>query len=190
MAADPQRAKCPCTTCGTHLEFPQEMAGAAIACPNCNSKTLLVLPEVTAPPEAATFSLQTVLSSFQGSVRGQRGSFFYQVGLLLVASAILILPLLYIALVAGAGYGIYWWATHFLSLLKGPTYGVHFMILKFFLYITPLLTGCIIVFFLIKPLLANRPQGAQRSRIASRPRSRGRDHPGAANAHAQIRHRG
>ena len=164
MAAPPEVLKCPCTSCGVNLEFPVELLETSITCPSCNAETLLALPssDLTADaPQPEGLSFATILGAFQGPVRGQRASFFYQFGLLLLTGAILILPLLYLAMVAAAGVGVYWWATHATVLLTGRTYGVYILLAKVFVYVTPLLTGGIIVFFMIKPLLARRPRHAQ-----------------------------
>jgi Zn-dependent protease with chaperone function len=136
------------------------MTGNFISCPSCGNETLLE----TASPESPVverLSVATLLSAFRGDVRGQRASLFYQLGLLFVAGAILILPLFYLGFVAAGAYSVYWWATRFTILLKGPHYGIYLIILKFFLYLTPLIVGSIVVFFMFKPLLARRTRGAQ-----------------------------
>src|SRR5580693_8540210 len=38
-----------CAACGQHIEFPPELAGKQVACPNCGAKTLLDGP----PPPSA-----------------------------------------------------------------------------------------------------------------------------------------
>src|SRR5690348_10636392 len=101
MAASPDVFKCSCTACGVHLEVQIELLDTAIQCPNCNAETPLTLPPDAPPttePEKLLFA--TILSAFQGPVRGQGVSFFYQLGLLLLTAAILILPLIYLAMVA------------------------------------------------------------------------------------------
>ncbi len=37
----PTMAKSICVSCGQHIEFPAELAGKQITCPNCGAKTLL-----------------------------------------------------------------------------------------------------------------------------------------------------
>src|SRR5256885_312797 len=36
-------AKCSCSQCGNHIEFPLEGAGAVVACPHCGQQTQLTL---------------------------------------------------------------------------------------------------------------------------------------------------
>jgi MoxR-like ATPase len=41
-------AKSVCASCGQHIEFPSELAGKQIACPNCGAKVLLPAPDSAA----------------------------------------------------------------------------------------------------------------------------------------------
>src|ERR1041385_5059441 len=40
----PMTAKTVCNACGQHIEFPEELAGKSIPCPNCGEKTSLWIP--------------------------------------------------------------------------------------------------------------------------------------------------
>src|SRR5207248_1163188 len=82
-------AKCSCSHCGNHLEFPLEGAGAIIACPHCGQETQLTLE---APPQSDKPSAAELLAGFTGPIRRPRVSFFYQTGLILVTFVMLILP--------------------------------------------------------------------------------------------------
>lgn len=42
-------AKCPCGSCGGHIEFPAEHAGTTVKCPHCGNETLLFIPQPSAP---------------------------------------------------------------------------------------------------------------------------------------------
>src|SRR5437660_12898825 len=112
-------AKCSCTQCGTHLEFPLEGAGAFIACPHCGEQTQLTLE---APPQSDRPSAAELLAGFAGGIRRPRTSFFYQIGLVLVTLVMLILPVVYLGMIMAAAWGICHYATHFtfLSGLGGP----------------------------------------------------------------------
>ena len=111
--------------------------------------------------EPDRLSFATILGAFQGKVRGQGASVFYQFGLLLLTGAILVLPLIYLAIVAAGAFGVYWWATHAAGILTAPGYSYPILIAKVLVYLTPLVTGGIVVFFMIKPLLAPRARHAQ-----------------------------
>lgn len=170
MAVQPSTAKCSCISCATHLEFPLELAGSSIACPNCGAQTVLTPPSETAPATPSEpsppqpedeLSVAALLCAFTGKIRKRGSAFFYQIGLLLVTLAIVVLPLLYLAMVAAAGWGVYWWARAGTFLLQGRLGGIYVITAKFLLYFAPLFAGVVVVFFMIKPLLAGRVQGAQ-----------------------------
>lgn len=104
----------------------------------------------------------SILSGFDKPIRRPRTSLLYQVGLFFVAFVMVLLPLIYVALVGLAAYGIYYHAVfHFKPIMgfAGSNYRV--MLFKLFVYVTPLIVGVIILFFLIKPLFAGRPKRAQ-----------------------------
>lgn len=156
---DASLAKCACQYCGLHLEFPAELDGSAIDCPGCKQSTLLSIPPVEAPAE--TLTTEEVVSAFSSPVPKTPVSFLYQFGLLVVTLAMVLLPFLYLALIAAAAYGVYYWATHFSSLLASGVGGARVYLLKVALYITPLLAGSVVVLFMVKPLFARRPKHAQ-----------------------------
>src|SRR6266436_2124535 len=147
-------AKCGCSHCETHLEFPIEGAGTIINCPHCGELTELSLE---APAPAASShkpSAVELLAGFIGPVPRTRVSVFYQIGLLLVTLMMLLLPLIYLAMIAAAGWGVYLYATRFTFLLSFGYGGVRLYLLKLMLYLGPLFVGLVLVFFMIKPLFA------------------------------------
>jgi Zn-dependent protease with chaperone function len=78
----------------------------------------------------------------------------YVFGLAIVAVAMLVLPLLYLALIAGVGYLTYLHAIHGTWLFGGlHARGMQFRVLA---YVTPLVAGAVLVLFMIKPLFARR----------------------------------
>lgn len=81
----------------------------------------------------------------------------YQLGLFLVAVAMVVLPCIYIALTVLAGYGVYYFATHyFVEIWEWPLGGRGGIMIKFLCSFTPLLVGGCIAFFMVKPLFARR----------------------------------
>lgn len=146
-------AKCSCSHCGNHLEFPLEGAGALIACPHCGQQTRLTLE---APPPSERPSAAELLAGFSGSIKRTDVSFFYQIGLLLVTFVMLILPVCYVGMILAAAFGVYVFAAYFTSLLHGLS-GPRVWMLKTVLYSVSLFVGGVIIFFMIKPLFARRP---------------------------------
>jgi len=82
----------------------------------------------------------------------------YKLAIALVAVAMVLLPLLYCAVVAGAAYA--WWIYLVVGLpaILDASTNVKVIVLAF----TPLVAGATLVFFLFKPLLAPRPPRANR----------------------------
>jgi Zn-dependent protease with chaperone function len=148
-------AKCGCQNCGTHIEFPLEAAGMMVDCPSCKQSTTLSLD---APPAAANSkpSSPEILNAFQGGVARTPVSIFYQLGLVLVTVVMVVLPLIYLAMILAAGWGVYYYAIHAKFLLASTTGGGRVYLLKLFAYLTPLFIGCILVLFMVKPLFARR----------------------------------
>src|ERR1051325_11600530 len=102
-------AKCACAHCRTHLEFPRSAAGTEIDCPHCREKTVLTLPEdyENGPDqlrieESARLVCADLLASLTGSVPPRPVSRLYGLGLLLVAALMVLLPAVYLAMIAGA----------------------------------------------------------------------------------------
>jgi Zn-dependent protease with chaperone function len=79
----------------------------------------------------------------------------YGLGLVLVSAAMVMLPLLYLALVAASAWAVYWWAVHGWSFLfAGRLYAAK---AQLFFYVVPLVCGGAVPLFLVKPLFARRP---------------------------------
>jgi len=153
-------AKCGCAHCGNRIEFPAEAAGARVECPHCGQPTELSLE---APPPAAGDkpTAADLVAAFGGPVSPTRVSPFYRLGLVLVSVMMLLLPVVYVALIAATGYGVCAYATHFAFLLCSLQGGLIIYVGKLMLYFTPLLCGVVLVFFMVKPLFARLPPRAQ-----------------------------
>lgn len=91
---------------------------------------------------------ESILDAFHGKLPRGSVSLFYKIGLFLVMWVMLILPLIYLAMIGGVGYLMYWHA------FKNPAVTQEgrnvFGIL--FVYVLPLLIGGVLIFFMIKPL--------------------------------------
>jgi len=76
----------------------------------------------------------------------------YRVALFLVTIGMLLLPCVYIALVAAVGWLVLWWASHGLVVFTGHRVGLW----TFVIYFAPLAIGGLLVLFMVKPLFARR----------------------------------
>jgi Zn-dependent protease with chaperone function len=153
-------ARCSCSHCGNHLEFPLEGAGMTINCPHCQQPTELNLA-APAPSESRQLSAPELLAAFGGSVPKTPVSFFYRVGLVLVTITMILLPVLYICLIGVAAWGLYYFASHSTGLLKPMRGGGRLYIFQLLLYCGGLFIGLILLLFMVKPLFARRPRHAQ-----------------------------
>ncbi|HTI97798.1 MAG TPA: M48 family metallopeptidase [Dongiaceae bacterium] len=153
-----------CAFCGEHIEFPAAAAGSRVNCPHCQELTELYATENPAelsvtPPEL--ISAAEVVNAFGLSIPRKRASFFYQIGLVLVAGMMVLLPVIYLGMIGLAGWGVYYYATHFTFLLHSFLGGIYIYLAKLVAYVTPVFAGSIVVLFMIKPLFASRPPRAQ-----------------------------
>jgi len=88
----------------------------------------------------------------------KRVSFFYTLGLLLVAVAMTTLPLVYLAMIGSVVYACYWHAVHNAYIFQSDRLDPRAQILKLAVYLCPFVVGLVIVFFMLKPLFAKREQ--------------------------------
>lgn len=107
-------------------------------------------------------SATSPLKEFHGAIKPVATSLFYKIGLVMVTAGMILLPLIYILFIALTAYGIFWHASNDyqpIMGISGSNYRI--WILKIMLYVTPILAGGIIVFFMIKPFFAGKGHHAQ-----------------------------
>jgi Zn-dependent protease with chaperone function len=101
-------------------------------------------------------AVEEAIGGLCGRIDPVRVSGFYYLGLLLVTVGMVLLPVLYIALIALTGYGMYVHAIENISIFTDNN--VRFAV---FIYLTPLVAGSILIFFMLKPILARQPDDSQ-----------------------------
>lgn len=77
----------------------------------------------------------------------------YRASLALVSLVVVLLPLVYVALVAVFGWGVWWYAEHG-GRFAGSTLSLLYVVVRF----GPIVVGAVLFFFLLKPLLARPAQ--------------------------------
>jgi Zn-dependent protease with chaperone function len=106
-----------------------------------------------AAPTAKTRTPAEILAAFRGEIETFRPSLMYSLCLLIVASFMLLLPLVYVALtglvIAALGYHAVYDAAIFQHARGGGALRVALMV-----YLAPLICGVVIVAFMLKPLFA------------------------------------
>ena len=106
----------------------------------------------------------SILDEFNGTIARPKTGMLYHCCLFLVAGAMLVLPLIYLAMLGGLAWAVYYHAVHDWTPIMhfgGFTGGGRIVIFKFIIYFAPLFAGVVVVFFMFKPLLAGRPKRAQ-----------------------------
>lgn len=87
-------------------------------------------------------------------------SFTYRAGLAVVALAMILLPILYLLLIAGVAAGVWWHVTNDMWLLESPNQW------RLLAFITPAFVGTALVFFMVKPVLARPGTKADPIRVS------------------------
>jgi hypothetical protein len=125
-----------CSKCAHTIKAKDELAGKKVMCPKC--QTIIVIPAAAgkagssgvsltrvpgrpwrergvlaepAPP-APSISPEQILATFHGQVVLPQVSMGHKIGTLLVLGVLFVLVLVYLAMLAGVGWLIYWLATH------------------------------------------------------------------------------
>lgn len=107
----------------------------------------------TAPPiRQAPLAEDPLLSAFEGRIEKIRTSPLYLIGLAFVAGAMVLLPLIYLGLIALVAYGLYYHAVNNVPERGHEVTGI----LYFLAYVIPLLVGLILLVFMVKPFFAPR----------------------------------
>src|SRR5262245_2141150 len=112
------------------------------------------------PPSSAVAGPRAVppLEAFTGDISRTRLSLFYTIGLAIVAFAMVLLPAIYIALIALTSWGVLYHLTHNTWILSEKSGG---SLMRLILYFGPAVAGGILVFFMLKPLFARRAKGGE-----------------------------
>lgn len=106
----------------------------------------------------------SILDKFNGVIARPKTGLLYHGCLFLVAGAMLVLPLIYLAMLGVLAWAVYYHAIHdWMPIMHFGGYigGGQVIILKLLIYFVPLFAGVVVLFFMFKPLLAGRPKRAQ-----------------------------
>jgi Zn-dependent protease with chaperone function len=111
---------------------------------------------IPAPPAAkaavAPIDLKAVLAAFHGEITPVRTTLTYRIAAVFVTVVMLILPVIYLAMIAGVGYLVYYHAIYHAEMIP-KLRNVWAML---FAYAGPIVAGVILLFFMVKPLFAPR----------------------------------
>ena len=168
MGGRPMAISVTCGSCKAAFRVKAEHAGKRGRCPRCQAAVEVPARsppgEETAAPgprRAAGAShhlvMREILEAFRGDIPPVRRTAGYRLAILVVTLALLVLPALYLALIAAIAYLLYYHATANLAVFARlrSTWALVFG------YVGPLVVGAILLFFLVKPLFARRSRAAR-----------------------------
>ncbi len=103
---------------------------------------------------------EELLASLDGTIPPVRLSPLYAVGMGLAAAVMLVLPLVYVGMIGLVGWGVWWHATHDVSIFRHAHGGgsARFALL---VYVAPIVAGVALILFMVKPLFARRRRGPE-----------------------------
>lgn len=111
----------------------------------------------------SALSTPSPASAFSGPVEPTKLPLHYQAGLAVVALAMVLLPVVYLALVVAMGQLVWWHLSHDFVIVEHVQGRATLFALL--LYLGPAIAGVIFVVFLIKPLFSRRPKAGPAFRV-------------------------
>ena len=108
------------------------------------------------------------MAGFTGPIRRPRTPIMYQLAAIAVFLLMILLPLVYLSLIALAGYGVYYHAVNHTGIVTTDTVrNGKAKIAALLIYVAPIVAGVVLIVFMIKPLFA-RPARDGRTRSLRR----------------------
>ena len=159
-----------CPKCQMRTKVKEELLGRRAKCNKCGETIILVAakdsPQQIAParqtdqpqPRMKRAPLVTdaeILAALDGEYPRVRHTPAYALALLVVAGVMVLLPLIYVAIIALVGYGAYWHAVHDRGMLQVQARGKGYA-LVLVAYAAPIVIAVILIGFMLKPLIPRR----------------------------------
>src|SRR5262249_46772959 len=146
-----------CHSCSATIRVKPELAGKRGKCPRCSALVQIpvehirgqekVLPKPRSiDGEWKHLVLQKALHAFQGNIAPVRRTLSYRIGIVVVASAMVTLPAIYVGLIVAIGYLLYLHAAVSLPAILAIKHWYAILLL----YAGPLIIGVILLFFMVK----------------------------------------
>ncbi len=179
-----------CPDCNVKIKAPDKALGKQATCPKCKSiitvrdsspvglaaggkrqisegtKTAKTNKAVASKESAqakvtnADLSVEQLLSAFEGKIKPVKTTMMYQLGIFFSLLVMLILPVIYLSLIACACYGVYYHAINHTVIFESARGRA--AIFAFLLYIAPIFVGAMVIIFMTKPLFARSSGDASR----------------------------
>jgi Zn-dependent protease with chaperone function len=150
-----------CDSCKASFGVNNAHAGKRARCPRCHAAMQVPppLPAVEVETDAAATSesaeeaapaltKRAILRAFRDDIVPVRTTLGYRLGMLVAGVALVLLPILYVALICGIAYLLYYHVT------QDPAVELRTGRETFVWYVVPFVAGCILLLFMVKPLFA------------------------------------
>lgn len=108
-------------------------------------------------PGVTAASTTSPLEAFSGTITRTKTGPLYTAGLAVVAFAMVLLPLIYVALIVLTAWGVYLHLKYDAWIVAGGSSGWLFRLI---FYLGPAVAGGILIFFMVKPFFAKRAKSA------------------------------
>ncbi len=102
----------------------------------------------------------------EASIKTGRVSLLYRINVLITSLLMLLLPIVYVCMIVAVGYLTYYHAANNAGII-GTVRG-RAVIITGMVYVAPIIGGIVLVFFMIKPLLARPGTGSRKRKINSK----------------------
>ena len=117
-----------------------------------------------AAPTRKTLEPGRILAAFRGEIRPVRPTLLYRLWILIVAGVMVLLPLVYVALVALVAAALVYHAVFDVAIFQAVGHGRGAVRVALAIYVAPLVVGAVTVAFMLKPLFA-RPARRGKPRV-------------------------
>ncbi len=156
-----------CSACGRKFQVPSEWSGKSAKC-KCGEKLRIPAQETAVSVKAEVEPLvvaakrplrEELMAQLPEKIAPVRTPIGYLLALAIVAAIMVLLPILYIGLIALTAYGVYWhfaysdWFGSLLDTARGKA-----KIFVIMLYLAPGVVGGILVLFMLKPFFRRNPK--------------------------------
>lgn len=163
-----------CGHCGAEFSCHESLVGAQLGCPQCG-KWVAIKTEASSPPEATASAaspeaaeaaknaptrpaiseveLEALLKELSSGIRRPRFGTSYAIASFVVLGLMILLPLIYVGLIGGIGYGVYYHLTHHVGMFGAVRGREGLLVLG--AYVAPAVVGVLMIVFMLKPLVAS-----------------------------------
>jgi len=165
-----------CPKCAWSGRAKDELAGKSVKCPKCTtpfrvgarsdgqmaaSPSQAAQPSKPPPLPAGPLSPAEAVALVTGNIRPVGTTLGYRLSLTLVGVVMILLPLIYLAMILGIGWGLWWHLVNDVGMLTDHKLRGKAAAMPVLAYVAPAVIGAVLVAFMVKPLLARRPKDAE-----------------------------